>query len=311
MNCPPYPNGQPNLNCLCADTNFFNGIRDCAYGACNVYDAENTLGLVAIYCTDRRFYHSLHKKNSPFILVFPSYFHLSIHLHRSSIVIKIVSTNTTPSKPAKYQTPNYPCPAALLLPGTDSDGTNNNANGNNNANNGNNNANGAAPRVDVITYYSAGNAFVATVTISPAANGNNGNNNNLASTNANGSLRTATAYVSPTAIGGGNTAFNNGGGGVGGNTNVVASQTGGGTAGVGTGKVDYGNNAAATSSTSISGAGPAAQETTTNSAGAKETGKEDKAGATNKAAGVREIVLPLGNMRERVLAVALGFVMVL
>ena len=55
MDCPPYPNGRPNLNCLCNDANFFNGIRDCAFAACNALDAENTLGLAAIYCIDRRY----------------------------------------------------------------------------------------------------------------------------------------------------------------------------------------------------------------------------------------------------------------
>ncbi|KAK3356026.1 hypothetical protein B0H65DRAFT_66092 [Neurospora tetraspora] len=54
MNCPPYPNGRPNLECLCNDVNFFNGIGDCAFRACYTQDAENTLGLAVIYCTDRR-----------------------------------------------------------------------------------------------------------------------------------------------------------------------------------------------------------------------------------------------------------------
>ncbi|CCC06352.1 unnamed protein product [Sordaria macrospora k-hell] len=196
MDCPPYPNGRPNLNCLCNDANFFNGIRDCAFAACNSLDAENTLGLAAIYCID-----------------------------------------------PKYKSPNYPCPPALVLPGTDvgstsgsgSDGsTNSNSDTSSPDANGNNNNNNGLPRVDVLTYFSNGNTYVAAVTVSPAAD-----NNGVVVSSKNGGgggVKTATAYVAPTGLG--NT---------GGNVNVV-SQTS-----TSTNKVDYGN--AATSTKSSSGAG--------------------------------------------------------
>ncbi|KAK3949810.1 hypothetical protein QBC32DRAFT_29787 [Pseudoneurospora amorphoporcata] len=254
MDCPPYPNGRPNLHCLCNDAKFFNGIRDCAFGACNAKDAEKTLGLAAIYCTD-----------------------------------------------PKYRSPNYPCPPALVLPGTDVDSTsgssssgsstkqdtgtrsdgstnsNSNSDGTTNNNNFNANGNNGLPRVDVLTYYSNGNTYVATVTVSPAAD-----NGVVSSQNR---LKTATAYVAPTGLGnGGNADVANG-----------VSKTGA------TNKVDYGN--AATSTKSSSGSGSGAQATNIN--GAKQTGK----GATRKAAGAKKEMG--GGLQERVLAFALGFVMVL
>ncbi|EGO53322.1 hypothetical protein NEUTE1DRAFT_115156 [Neurospora tetrasperma FGSC 2508] len=55
MNCPPYPDGRPNLECLCKDANFVNGIHDCVFETCNTQEAENTLDLAAIYCTDPKY----------------------------------------------------------------------------------------------------------------------------------------------------------------------------------------------------------------------------------------------------------------
>ncbi|KAK3495763.1 hypothetical protein B0T13DRAFT_305062 [Neurospora crassa] len=56
MNCPPYPGGRPNFECLCKDANFLNGIHDCVFATCNsTPDAETTLDLAAIYCTDPKY----------------------------------------------------------------------------------------------------------------------------------------------------------------------------------------------------------------------------------------------------------------
>ncbi|KAK3395759.1 hypothetical protein B0T20DRAFT_509493 [Sordaria brevicollis] len=240
LGCPPYLNGRPNLDCLCLQNSFVNGISDCAWASCPfVQDAENTLGLAAVYCTDPRY--------------------------RSPTCADLPTTGIYP----------------------DNNIVNNNNNNGFNVN--------AAPRIDVLTYVSNGATYIATVTVTPAANANvaassnnnnnnGGNNNNNNNNNNNGGLQTATAFVAPTGIG--NTGVGNGV-----NNNVAATGN----------RVDYGN---ATSTVANSGSGATAD------ADNKKNDAEGKgSGGAKKAAAARRFdIMPLG-LAERVVAVVLGVFM--
>ncbi|EGZ76360.1 hypothetical protein NEUTE2DRAFT_161281 [Neurospora tetrasperma FGSC 2509] len=164
MNCPPYPDGRPNLECLCKDANFFNGIHDCAFGACNTPDAETTLSLAAIYCTDPKY-------KSP----------------DCPCLDPLLQPGASPAAavdPAPEVNSNSGSGSGSSADNDDISNTSGSTTSNPNSNSNTNSDDGATPNNDT----------TATPT---AANGNDVVASNSVETGEGGGLKTVTAYVAP------------------------------------------------------------------------------------------------------------------
>ncbi|KAL0475573.1 hypothetical protein QR685DRAFT_489358 [Neurospora intermedia] len=168
MNCPPYPDGRPDLECLCKDANFFNGIHDCVFAACDTPDAETTLDLATIYCTDPKY-------KSP----------------------------DCPCLDPLLQPSSDASPAAAIAPdpgvdsnsfNSDSDSSANNDNVSNSSDSTNPNSNTNSDDSATPSGGNNENTFVAT----PTTNDNNVVSSNSVETEAEGGgLKTVTAFVAP------------------------------------------------------------------------------------------------------------------
>ncbi|KAK3497864.1 uncharacterized protein B0T23DRAFT_426923 [Neurospora hispaniola] len=176
MNCPPYPDGRPNVECLCKDANFLNGIHDCAFATCNTPDAENTVSLAAIYCTDPKYKSPDCPCLDPLLQPGAS----------PAIIAPAPEVNSNSDSGSGS-------PANNDDVSNSSDSTTSNPNSNSNTNS----DDGAIPNGG-----NNDNTFVAT----PTTNGDGAVSSNDVETGEGGGLKTVTAYVAPKVSELGNTA---------------------------------------------------------------------------------------------------------